>query len=112
MLTGTRREARLVGANLRLTREIRCRYRENKVILTDTVENLGFEDAEQMLLYHVNFGYPLVCESSKMLVPALSAEGSSPEAAAHMDNWNQLEPPQRGYAERVYICLLYTSRCV
>lgn len=103
VLTGTMREARLFGANLRLTREIRCRYRENKVILTDTVENLGFEDAEHMLLYHFNFGYPLVCESSKMLVPALSAEGSSPEAAAHMDNWNQLEPPQRGYAERVYM---------
>lgn len=103
VLKGTMREARLFGANLRLTREIRCRYGENRVTFTDTVENLGFEAAEHMLLYHFNFGYPLVTESSKMLVPALSAEGSSAEAASHLDSWNQLEPPQKDYAERVYM---------
>ena len=38
-----------------------------------------------------------------MLVPALTVEGSTEEAASHLDNWNQLEPPQKNYPERVYM---------
>lgn len=51
---------RAMGANLILRREIRVRYGERKVHLSDTVENCGVSEQPYMILYHMNMGYPLL----------------------------------------------------
>ena len=51
---GKVREARVFGENIRLEREISCNCSENKITISDTVENYGFKKEPLMLLYHFN----------------------------------------------------------
>ena len=57
---GVVRQARLYREELELTREISSYLGENKIVIRDTVENLGAERQPLMLLYHINFGFPMV----------------------------------------------------
>ena len=59
-VSGTVEENAIFGENLRLTRIIRSRLGENRICVTDEVENVGFTETPLMLLYHCNFGFPLV----------------------------------------------------
>lgn len=41
----------------------------NKLVIRDTLVNVGYCDAEYALLYHINFGYPFLDENLKMNIP-------------------------------------------
>lgn len=58
------REAELFGENLTLRRTITTRYGENRICIEDEITNEGFRREPMMLLYHMNVGYPLLCEDS------------------------------------------------
>lgn len=99
--SGIVRETRVFGPNITLHRRISTRLGENKFIIDDTIENEGFEPQPWVILYHCNFGFPIVSEDS--IIRAPSAEMNTrdlPDATA--DTWNQLEPSQPGIAERCY----------
>lgn len=57
---GKVRQARIYREELELSREIVSYLGENKILIRDTVENLGAERQPLMLLYHINFGFPMV----------------------------------------------------
>jgi hypothetical protein len=57
----------LFGENLRMHRVIKSEICSNKIVLADTLENLGFIDQKYCLLYHVNVGYPLLDEGAKLV---------------------------------------------
>jgi hypothetical protein len=67
---GTMREAVLYNENLRLTRTIETKLGASSFLLTDEIENLAFRDEPLMILYHANFGYPLVDETAVVYHPA------------------------------------------
>jgi hypothetical protein len=52
--------ARLHGASFRLVRRIEAEIGRTRLTVSDTVENIGPEPAEMMILYHVNLGFPAV----------------------------------------------------
>ncbi|MCL1897041.1 MAG: aldose 1-epimerase family protein [Clostridiales bacterium] len=60
VLKGKMHCGRALGPYLVMTREIRVKYGDNKVYLTDTVENRGTVEQPYMVLYHMNMGYPLL----------------------------------------------------
>jgi hypothetical protein len=60
VISGIIEETRIFGEFLLLTREIRSRFGENMILIKDKVENIGFESTPLMLLYHFNFGFPLM----------------------------------------------------
>ncbi|BBH22151.1 DUF4432 domain-containing protein [Paenibacillus baekrokdamisoli] len=68
-VAGVMEESSIFGRHLRLTREIRMNAGENRIVLTDTVTNFGFQTAEHMMLYHFNFGFPLLDEQTSLLFP-------------------------------------------
>jgi len=55
-----------------------------------------------MMLYHCNFGFPLLTERSRIYTPANKVEGRTDFAKSRIGNWNHFEPPTRGIEERVY----------
>jgi len=63
-LTGTMKQARMAGPSLELKRVISGTLGKPGISITDTVLNRGSEAAPHMLLYHFNFGWPLVDEGS------------------------------------------------
>jgi len=99
---GTLRQTRVFGPNLVLRRKISARLGQSKLLVQDSLTNEGFEPAPMVILYHCNFGFPVVSENSIIRAPSARCEPRDEAAAAGLDDWAQLEPPQAGYAERCY----------
>lgn len=59
-ITGTMKETQALGPNLELRRTISATLGESRLRIYDEVLNRGNMPAPHMLLYHFNFGWPLV----------------------------------------------------
>jgi hypothetical protein len=68
-LKGTMREAVLYKENLCLTRNIETSLGSNSFKITDTIVNLALKDEYICILYHFNFGYPLIDEGTRIVIP-------------------------------------------
>ncbi len=69
-VAGVIEEVRLFGHHLRCRREIRARLGENRLWVRDEIENAGFAPAPWQMLYHCNFGFPLLTPRTKLEFPA------------------------------------------
>jgi hypothetical protein len=87
--------------NLVLSREIKVVAGERKITISDSVENAGFDDQPFMLLYHCNFGYPIVSENSVLLEPE-GAVVRPRDQEGDMSRFNRFESPVHGYREQVF----------
>lgn len=100
---GVLREATVFGENLRLRRKISVPVGENSITITDTTTNEGFSESPFMLLYHLNFGWPLVDSGTKIVVP--DGTRTTPRddiAEAGLSGWSTLDPPTSGYDEQCF----------
>lgn len=101
-VTGTMRETRLFGENLTLTRTVTMKLGEPCFRIHDVVTNEGFNESPLMLLYHCNIGWPAVDKDSEILSPSQYITPRDATAADNKENWNRLDAPTHGYAEKVY----------
>lgn len=95
-------QVRPYGENLCLTRQIRVKMGENIVRVSDTVENLGFKETPLMLIYHLNFGYPLLDEGTKLYLTGDACFPTSPWAEASIGQMGEVTAPDDGYKARAY----------
>ncbi len=95
-------DARLFGRKLRLLREYRFSYTDDRIVMTDTVTNLADTTSPYMVLYHCNMGYPLLDEHSVVRVPNSGMSTRTELAAQYADTALQMEKPQAGFEERCY----------
>lgn len=103
VVAGRLREANVFGENLRLSRRIIAPVGGTSFTIEDTVENLGFKTVPLMLLYHINFGWPLVSEDTEVIIPSKTPAHPRDEVAAKgLDVWNRLEAPQPEYEEQCF----------
>ncbi len=93
-------ETRIFGEHLRLTREIRSRLGRNSIYIQDQVENVGFESVPHMMLYHFNFGFPLLSPQTRLAFPSRRVIPREPETP--LAGYDQWQAPTAGYRERVY----------
>ncbi len=66
-ITGIVEESRVFGPHLQLRRTISGRLGEPVIRIRDEVVNRANTPVEHMILYHINFGWPLVDEGAKLL---------------------------------------------
>jgi hypothetical protein len=66
-ITGVMRESRVFGPSLELRRTIGGRLGEAAIVINDRVTNAGNRPAPLMLLYHFNFGWPLVDRGAELV---------------------------------------------
>ena len=99
---GTVRNSHLFGGNLALHRKITIPVFESSITIEDTVANEGFTQEDIMLLYHFNFGYPMLDESAKLYINEDSMKPRDEEAEAGKDRWNMFEAPTAGRPEEVF----------
>ncbi len=99
-VSGVIEETAIFRESLRLTRQIASRLGENRIALRDTVENLGFEPVPHMILYHFNFGFPLLSEETEVRFPSRRVIPREPETP--LEGYDRWQAPQPGYRERVY----------
>jgi hypothetical protein len=63
---GIVRQSSVFGENLVLRRRIEIGVFVNAIRIDDVVENRGFRPTPHAILYHVNFGYPFLDESTQL----------------------------------------------
>jgi galactose mutarotase-like enzyme len=93
------------GPNLVLRRRIFARVGESSVRIEDEVENEGFEPEPLMVLYHINLGWPLLDNTSRLLGPGSPGESPEPrdaQAGTGLDTWDRFAAPTPGFRERVF----------
>ncbi len=69
VVKGTVRETALFGHVLELKRSIHIPCFEAQISVEDCITNLTPRDEEYMQVYHCNFGYPLLSEKSRLILP-------------------------------------------
>ena len=69
LIRGTIRETALFGHVLEVKRTIRIPVFGTSVTVQDTVTNQTPRDEEIMQIYHCNFGYPLLSEKARLILP-------------------------------------------
>lgn len=87
---------------LKLTRVIKVSKVDNTFTIDDEVINRGDDDTPVEILYHMNFGYPLLSEHSILTINSIRVEGRDALASSELDMWSELLPPTPKYIERCY----------
>lgn len=95
-------ESRVFGENVVLTREISTKLGENKIYIHDEIENCGFNSTPLMLLYHCNFGYPLVSPDTEFISSGGIVSCRDDEAKKGLSNYSTFEEPTHNYKEQVF----------
>ena len=101
-ISGTVRETNVFGHKLMLSRTITTSLGSTHLVVSDTVENTGFSESPLMMLYHVNIGWPVVSEHSRLVSPTAGVKPAGHEARMEIDQWGTFTEPQDNYKERVY----------
>jgi len=101
-LTGAVEETRFHFQKLRLTTTIKTKVDQPGFHIQDVVENFGGTESGMQLLYHVNFGQPLVDPGSKLVAPIRMLVPRNQHAADGLENWQSYPNEEAGFAEQVY----------
>lgn len=99
-VSGVLEEGAIFGEHLRLTRSIESRLGENAITIFDRVENAGFRPLPHMMLYHFNFGFPLMMEDTTVEIPESDSRPRDPDMdIGRVGDWQAPDPEHR---EQVY----------
>ena len=103
LIRGTVRETALFGHNLVLKRTIRIPIFGAELTVADELTNLAHRDEEYALLYHCNFGYPLVSEKARLELPEnRKTTPRTPFAATGLGRETTFDAPVPLQEERVF----------
>ncbi len=101
-ISGNIHESKVFGDNLVLRRTIRTTLGSKRIFIHDIVENSGFIKAPLMMLYHINFGWPLLSENAEIVSSSEKVTPIDENAAVEINEWDFFPPPQDNYTERLY----------
>nr|AUN36271.1 TIORF127 protein [uncultured bacterium] len=99
---GTMRQTRVFGPNVRWTRRVSTTLGASSLRVQDRIVNEGFTSTPLVILYHCNFGFPVVSENSIIRAPSVHCDPRDDIAAQSAATWDRLEEPQPGLPERCY----------
>jgi len=102
VIEGTIRQTTVFGENLVLRRRYEAPLGSATLTITDTVTNESSSRAGHMMLYHFNFGWPLLHESATLHVSSDRQTPRDGDAEQGLHTWSDLEPPQSGFREQVF----------
>ncbi|HUT17949.1 MAG TPA: aldose 1-epimerase family protein [Anaerolineae bacterium] len=99
---GEVRHYKVFGADLVLRRRISTTLGSDVVSIADTIANAGTESAPLQILYHCNFGYPVVSADTELKLDTEHSEPRDETAALGFGEHTRFQPPTAGYAEQVF----------
>ena len=103
IVRGIIRETALFGHVLQMQRIIRIPIFGSTITVSDKISNHTCKDEEYALLYHCNFGYPLISEKAHLELPAdRKTSPRTPFAATGMGKECTFDAPVPGQEERVF----------
>ena len=94
--------SRVFGEHLVTSRTITTRLGWPGVEVVDRTENLGASTMPLMQLYHMNFGWPLIGESTRLVASSHAVTPRDDAAAKGIAEWDTFLPPTADFAEQVF----------
>ena len=102
-VSGRVRETRLFGHALEVRRRIASPEGGREILLWDTLENQTPEPMEYMLLYHMNFGWPFLSPSLRLVLPdGTVTRPRNDDAAKGLGREREFTWPADGAQEQVF----------
>ena len=95
-------ERSMFGSHLKLTSSIMTTLGSNSLTISDTVENLRGVPDEMQLLYHCNYGSPILEEGASFIAPIEKVAPRDSVAAKSIEDFKNYGPPQSDFVEQVY----------
>jgi galactose mutarotase-like enzyme len=105
-VTGVVDETRFLFQKLRLTATYKTQAGRAGLTIADEVTNLSGNPAELQMLYHVNFGPPILDPGAKIVAPVRELVPRDPRAAEGVSTWDSYPAEQAGFSEQVYFFTL------
>lgn len=99
---GKIRQAKFFGEKLQMERKITAFMFTPRVVIEDSIENLGFKDCPMMILYHVNIGYPVINKKARLIEAKAKVIPRDDEAKKGFNELNKFSDPESGYKEQVF----------
>lgn len=93
-------ETMMFGPALRLNTEIRTEFDSGKLTIIDTVSNIGNNPVEHELLYHINFGEPILEKGSQILAPFKQVAPRDQRSAQGIETFNEYKESKVGFVEQ------------
>lgn len=101
-LKGIVEETRFHFTKLRMTSTITTKFNSTSFTVHDEIENFSAGPAEIQMLYHINFGLPLLDAGSRVVVPAKTVIPRNARAASGVKTWDSYAAPEPAWEEMVY----------
>ena len=103
-------DTQMFGASYHLHTSISTVPGASEFAIRDTVENLSACAADMELLYHCNYGPPLLGEGSRLLAPVAFVCPRDARAQEGMAAWDTYPGPEPGFAEQCYFLRLHPDK--
>ena len=101
-IRGTVQEFRFHIRKLQLETEITMQLDSNEISITDRVTNLSNRPDSFQMLYHCNFGQPVLEPGSQIHAPIERLAPRDEHAATGVEKWNHYGPSDATESEQVY----------
>ncbi|MCK4283312.1 MAG: aldose 1-epimerase family protein [Candidatus Brocadiae bacterium] len=103
-------DSRMFGPSYRLVSTVSTVPGSAEFTVSDRMENVGGSSSELELLYHCNYGPPLLGEGSRLLAPVQFICPRDARAKQDMATWNSYGPPEPGFVEQCYFLRMHSDR--
>ena len=101
-IRGRVNEVSFYGPNLSIWTEISTVPGSNEFRINDELTNNGTFDEEFQIIYHANFGRPLLGKGARMLTASIKIVPFNDNAAKAIDKQEVYPAPTKGFTEEVY----------
>lgn len=101
------REQAFKKVDFAVTTEISTEPGSRRFTLNDTLTNQGDYPKEYQVLYHNNFGPPLLEQGARFVAPIRQVSPFNTRAVPELEHWDQYQGPTPGYDETVYNLIPY-----
>lgn len=101
---GVVQQAMVFGEVLTLRRRVTAQVGESRLSIVDDVVNDGHQTTPHMMLYHVNYGWPLVDAGTRLIVPAdpVPAADGSGGGLVDVPDYRTVSPPDAAFVGQVF----------
>jgi hypothetical protein len=102
-------ERMFYGPKLELWTEVSTEPGSNSFRIEDKLTNYGAYEQEFQLIYHTNYGPPLLEQGSRLVAPVKEIRPFNAHAAGGLGAFSEYAVPTKGFIEQVYGLILFAD---
>jgi hypothetical protein len=103
-------DTRMFGPSYLLRAAVTTHPGQTSFTIQDEIVNLCAVPVEMELLYHCNYGPPILSDGARLVAPVKKVSARDAVALEGMKTWDRYGPPQAGFVEQCYFLELHAGR--